>query len=137
MARQWQDEPLTQGVWDVNTLSWVKMTQPIIDAGNVTVSGGALSVTKTPLTATAPTAASVGVTSAQVVAVNAARKSLVITNLSTNLVSIGIGAAAVLNSGITLAPYGTWTMNEWTFSTAVINAIASGASSAIAIQEFT
>ena len=102
---------------------------------SVTISG--VVSTKTPLTASSPTTASVGITSAQVVASNANRKGLVIVNLSSNTVSFGIGAnPAVLNSGITLAPNGVWNMSEYDYNTSAINAIASGASSTISIQEF-
>lgn len=92
--------------------------------------------TKTPLTANSPATATVGVTSAQALAANSARKGLVIFNESANTVSIGIGATAVLSSGITLFPGGVWFMDEYTMTTAAINAIASAASSAISIQEF-
>lgn len=93
--------------------------------------------TKTALTASSPTAATVGVASAQAVASNASRRGLVLVNTSNNTISLGIGAAAVLNSGITLLSGASWTMNEFTFVTGAINAIASGASSNMAIQEFT
>jgi len=92
---------------------------------------------KTALTASSPTAATVGVTSASVVASNSSRKGLAVVNTSSNTISFGIGAAAVLNSGITLFPGGTWVMDEFNFTTAAINAIASAASSNLAIQEFT
>mgnify|MGYP003393094264 CR=1 FL=1 len=92
---------------------------------------------KTALTASSPTAATVGVASAQAVASNANRKGLVLVNTSVNTISIAFGATAVLNSGITLQPGGTFEMDEWIFSTAAINAIASAASSNLAIQEFT
>jgi len=94
--------------------------------------------TKTPLTGSAPTFATVGVTSAQVIAANASRKSLVLINTSANNISFGIGAnAAVLNSGITLTPNGVWESDEYSYVTSAINAIAAGASSNICIQEFT
>jgi len=93
-------------------------------------------ITKIPLTASAPTATSVGIVSAQAVAANAARKGLLLVNTSVNYISIGIGSAAVLYSGITLNPLGgTFWMDEYSFSTAVINAIASGAASNLAVQE--
>jgi hypothetical protein len=91
----------------------------------------------TPLTASAPNTTSVGVGSGQVVAANANRKGLVLTNLSVNNISFGIGVNAVIGNGITLTPNGVWEMDQFTFSTAAINAIASGASSNLAIQEFT
>ena len=93
--------------------------------------------TKTALTASAPTAASVGVSSAQAVASNTSRKGLALVNTSNNVISLGFGATAVLNSGITLYPGASWQMNEYTFHTGAINAIAGGASSNLAVQEFT
>jgi hypothetical protein len=95
--------------------------------------------TKTALTAAAPTATSVGVASAQAVAANANRKSLVLINTSTATISIAFGAApAVLSSGITLnAGGGVYEMDEYLFTTAVVNAIASAAASNLAVQEYT
>lgn len=94
--------------------------------------------TKTPLTAATPTTATVGTSSAQIVATNSLRKGLIVTNLSNNVISIGIGTTAVLNSGITLTAYGSvWQESEYDFVTGAINAIASVASSIISIQEFT
>ena len=90
-----------------------------------------------PLVAESPTSASVGVASGQLLAANTSRMGLTLVNTSVNTISIGIGATAVLNSGITLnASGGTWVMDEVTFSTAAINAIAGAASSNIAIQQF-
>ena len=93
--------------------------------------------TKTTLTASSPTAASVGVASAQAVASNTSRRGLVLVNTSSNTISFGIGATAVLNSGITLTPGGVWEMGEYTYSTGAINAIASAAASNLSIQEWT
>lgn len=94
--------------------------------------------TKDPLTGSAPTAASVGITSAQALAANADRAGLVLVNTSDNTISIAFGAnAAVLNSGITLLAGASWAMNEYQFSTAAVNAIASAVTSNLAIQEFT
>jgi hypothetical protein len=92
--------------------------------------------TKTALTPSAPATASVGVASASAVAANSSRKGLIITNLSNNIVSLGLGATAVLNSGISLSPYGTWSMDEFSFCTSAVNAIAGAAASTISIQEF-
>lgn len=93
--------------------------------------------TRTPLTAGTPTFATVGVTSAQVIAANTSRKGLVFVNTSANNISFGIGTAAVLNRGITLTPNGVWDADEYTYVTSAINAIAAGASSNLTIQEFT
>lgn len=93
--------------------------------------------TKTDLTPSSPTTATVGITSAQALAANANRKGLIIVNVSVNKVSLGIGSTAVLNSGITLYPGGSFEMGEYCFDVGAINAIASVASSVISIQEFT
>lgn len=105
-------------------------------SGSVTASGTIN--TKTALTVSSPTSTSVGVASAQAVASNSSRKGLILTNTSTNTISLGIGATAVLNNGITLNPSGgTFVMDEYNFTTGAINAIAGGASSNLTIQEFT
>lgn len=94
-------------------------------------------IVKVSLTGSAPSSVSVGVASGVVIAANAARKGLVLTNTSTlGTVSFNIAAgSAVLNSGITLYPRGVWVMDEYTFTTAAINGIASLAATGVAIQE--
>jgi hypothetical protein len=101
---------------------------------NATVTGTIS--TKTALTANSPTFATVGVTSAQALASNSSRKGLILTNTSTGNISLGFGATAVLNSGITLYPGGTFNLDEYSFTTAAVNAIAANASSNLAIQEW-
>ena len=95
--------------------------------------------TKTPLTPSVPTFATITGTSAQAVASNASRKGLCIVNLSSDTISFGLGSnAAVLNSGITLTNKGSvYEMSEYDYVTSAINAISSGTSSVISIQEFT
>ncbi len=91
-----------------------------------------------PLTASAPIAAAVGVASAAALAANASRKAAVLVNTSDNVISLAFGAPAVLNSGITLFPGGTFNLTRDNFfSAAEIRAIASVAASNLAIQEFT
>ena len=107
-------------VWDPVGLAWVKMTQP----------GGAN--TATPLT---PGTVAVSNSSGAAVASNASRKGLVITNVGSASVFLGLGVAAQVNYGIALYPNGTWEMDSFTFTTAAINAI-SGTSSTLAVQEF-
>lgn len=92
---------------------------------------------KVPLTVSSPTTATVGVATGVVIATNANRKGLTIVNVSANKVSFGLGVSAVLNSGITLYPGGVWVMDEFTFTIAAVNGIASAASSVVSIQEFT
>lgn len=104
-----------------------------------TLAPGTVVSTKTPLTGSTPTTATVGTSSSQVVASNASRKGLAIINLSNNAISLGLGAnSAVLNSGITLTTYGSvYEMSEYDYVTGAVNAIASAAGSVISIQEFT
>ena len=94
--------------------------------------------TKTALTPSAPTTATVGVASALAVAANANRKGLAIVNTSANVVSLAFGAnPAVLNSGITLTTTGSvYEMSEYDYSLLAVNAIASGSGSVISIQEW-
>lgn len=94
--------------------------------------------TRLALTGSAPAAVSVGVASGVVLAANASRRGLVLTNTSTGIISLNIVAGtAVLKSGITLYPGGVWVMDEYTFTTAAINGISSVAASNLAIQELT
>lgn len=108
---------------------------PGVGAG---INSGTVVSTKTPLTGSSPTFASVGVISAQVVASNSNRKGLVFVNTSTTeRISFGIGSnPAVLDSGITLTPYGVWNADEYNYVTSAINAIASNTAN-LSIQEFT
>jgi len=126
--------------WQASSLSYVSLS---VDAnGNLNVNGsgggtGSVTVKGLSLTPASPTSATVGATSGQVLAANANRTGLVLVNTSANYISFGINNAAVLYSGITLTPNGVWEMDSFTFSTAAINAIASVASSNLAIQEFS
>lgn len=102
----------------------------------VAINPGTPVSTKTALTANSPTVASVGTSSASAVASNASRKGLILQNNSVNTIYLGIGATAVIGSGITLYPGGVFNMDEFMFFTGAVNAIASGAASSMAIQEF-
>ena len=127
------------------TGTFYQATQPV--SGTVAVSSiphdaltatDVVSVAKTALTASAPTAVSVGVTSAEAVAVNTSRKGLILVNTSTAYISLSFSAAAVLYSGITLNPLGgSFSMDEYSYTTAQVRAIASAAASNMAVQEFT
>lgn len=102
----------------------------------VDASGAIQTFSREPLIPTAPAAPSVGASSGEIVATNANRKGLVIVNTSGGNISLAFGAnAAVLNSGITLYPNGAWEMDEWTFTTLAVNAIAGGSTN-VAVQEF-
>jgi len=99
-----------------------------------------LSISKAivPLTPEVPTSATVSTTSIQVVPANVNRTGLVLINTSNGTISIGIDSnAAVINKGITLNANAIWEMDEWTFTTLAINAIASGSNKVLAIQEFS
>lgn len=84
-----------------------------------------------------PTFATVGVTSAQILAADSSRMGLFLTNTSSNFISLGFdGNAAVLNSGLTLTPYGVLELQPAMITRGAITAIASGASSNLGIQVF-
>lgn len=111
------------------------MTQnPGVAAG---ISSGTVVSTKTPLTAATPTSATVTGTSGQVVASNLSRKGLAIINLSADVIYLGLGTTALVNSGIALTQKGSvYEMSEYDYTTSAVNAISSGTSSLISIQEF-
>lgn len=95
------------------------------------------SITVVDLVGNAPQTATIVATSGAAVAANAARKGLIIRNVSINKISLGLdGNAAVLNSGITLYPGDAWNMDSYDFTVGAIAAIASAAGSVISIQEF-
>jgi len=103
--------------------------------GTVAISGTIS--TKTALTESAPTSTSIGASSTVAVNSNANRKGLILTNVSSAVISLSFDAAAVLNDGITLPPWGVFVMDEYSFTTGEVRAIASVASSDLAVQEFT
>jgi len=110
----------------------------IQDGGNSITVDGSVSITSAALTASSPTVVTVTTGSTAVVALNASRKGLVLTNTGTKAVYFGIGTAAVLGSGIYLsAAGGVWVMDSNTFTTAAINGIVSAATTTVSIQEFT
>jgi hypothetical protein len=116
-------------------------TQRVVLATDVALPAGTNAIgvvsTKTALTESAPTSASVGTSSAVAVSSNANRKGLILTNVSSAIISLSFDAAAVLYDGITLPPWGVFVMDEYSFSTGEVRAIASAASSDLAVQEFT
>lgn len=85
-----------------------------------------------------PTNVTVGVASAEAVALNASRRGLLLRNISTSSqrISLAFAAAAVLDSGITLYPGDTFYMDAFDFTTDDIRAIASAASAKLAVQEY-
>src|SRR5262249_38649622 len=120
----------------VATVDTITNVVHIDDNGSSITVDGTVS-TKTALTASSPTAATVGVASAQAVASNGSRKGLILVNTSVNRISLGFAAAAVLDSGVTLYPGGSFNMDEYSLTTGAVNAIASAASSNLAIQEYS
>ena len=109
----------------------------VTDSNRLPVSGTLTPATPSSLTASTPTFATIGTSSGVVIAANASRKGLVITNdHATNILYLAIGTAAVVGRGIRLnAAGGVWEMDQYTFTTAEIRAIATGASTNVAIQE--
>lgn len=109
----------------------------VTTVGSVTTITNPVS-TKTDLTPSAPTVATVGIASAQAVAAAATRKGLTLRNLSTSgqRISLGFGSAAVLDSGNTLYAQDTFRMDEYDFDLGAVNAIASAVGASLAIQEY-
>ncbi len=95
--------------------------------------------TKTPLVYSAPITASVGTTSTLILAANANRKGLYLSNTTaTQQISLGFdGNAAGYQYGLTLFPGEKFWMDEYSFSTGAIYAITSGTTTYIGIQEIT
>lgn len=120
-----------------NQTNGTQKTQ-IVDGSNAnfTVSNPLFVSNRTPVTANAPTSFSVGVASAQALAANASRDGLMLMNVSNKTISCAFGATAVLNTGLTLYPGGTYSMDQHSLSTAALNCIAGGAASVLSIQEF-
>ena len=90
-----------------------------------------------PISASAPTNVLVGVASGAAVAANNNRVGLVLVNISNSTVYLGLqGAVAVLNSGIVLTPNGgSFSMDEYSYNTDAVTAIAHVAGSTLTIQE--
>ena len=90
------------------------------------------------ITWAAPGFSTVGVTSSVVLAANANRKGATFINDSVNEIYLGIGAAAGVGSGKRLnANGGSYEINLMNLSTQVVNAIATGASSNLCVDEAT
>jgi len=122
----------------INTLGQKLMaaSTPVVLASDQS----ALPIEKTDLGAAAPTAAAVGVASGVILAANAARRGGTLRNLSTGGQRVSLafdGAAAVLDSGVTLFPQDAFSLEAFDFTTGAIAAIASAAAGAVAIQEWT
>lgn len=92
-------------------------------------------ITKILASPSSPTFATVGTSSGQILPSTPFRRGLILTNTSKNRISIGLGAAAVLNSGITLDPSGVWVMDAFNSIITAVFAIADKSGSNLAIQE--
>lgn len=106
-------------------------------SGRLIIAPGLTVSTKIALTPASPASVSVGVATTAAVAVNANRKGLILTNTSNNKIFLGLGVSAVLNEGIALFPGGSWVMDDYSYTTVAVNAIATAAASNLAIQEFS
>lgn len=83
-----------------------------------------------------PTAISIDTNSRTVLAANSKRISIVFVNTSSGNISLAFGHPAVLNSGVTLPPGGTWMPPSSTFTQAAISAIAALPASNLSVQEY-
>jgi len=132
-------DEVTDGVLGTVQVQMFKLMDGTLNSTNKSVidSSGRLAVKPIldVMTGNAPAAASVGVTSAQVLASNTSRKGAMFINTSANVISLAFGATAVLGSGITLEPNGSFTMDAYSFTTQAVNAIAGVAASNLSIQE--
>lgn len=133
------------GISNVETLQFnaanLKTTAYTVDgSGNsINSQSNALNVnTKTNLIYSAPTTASVGTTSSLILAANASRLGLYLSNTSTQQISLGFGGnAAVYQNGITLFPGEKFYMDEYSFNTGAVYAVTTGAATYIGVQEIT
>lgn len=136
-----------RGVWFVYHAAGSTLTGKIVDAaagasgletiGAPPASGAADAVAITPLVAAAPAVGSVGVASAELLAAAVTRKQVYLRNTdTTDNISLGFAAAAVLGSGVTLYP-GDSIVLGITEAQSQIRAIAAAAATPIAIQVWT
>lgn len=128
------------GEYQTKNYTEIKVLLPdgsVISAMPVTMDGG-IAPDTLPLTALPPDSISVGAASVEALSANPNRRGCLLVNTSQNNISISFGVNdAVLYSGITLNPSGgAFWMDSYSFSIERINAIASGVSSNLAIQEF-
>jgi hypothetical protein len=114
------------GAWNVT--GNVTLTASTNNIGNVNI------VTST--NALSPTSYTVNTSSVVILASNTNRKGLILTNTGNNTVSLGFGNVAVSNSGVTLYPGGTFNMDNYSFTTSNVNAIAVVANTVVGIQEW-
>ncbi len=85
----------------------------------------------------ASTKITAGTSSSTLAASNSSRKTIVITNThNTNRVTMNFGSTAVLDTGITLMPGGSYNMGTQDYFSGQINVIASGATTVLSVAEF-
>lgn len=126
---------------DDDGLPTVTLSQPSIDALE-SVLRQLIAAQTAPASPAGPGPAlniAVGVTSVLILAANPNRKGAVFTNVSTSgqRIALGLAGPAVLDSGIVLWPGDEWAMDYYTFTPGAISGIASAASGAMAVQEFS
>lgn len=122
-------------VWDGAT--WDRAPGNATDG--VKINLGVDNDVKTALTSVTPTSStlSVGTSSAQLVASNVNRKTIIVTNThASQRVTLNFGSTAVIDTGITIMAGGAYSMGELDYYSGVINVIASGASTVLSIAEF-
>ena len=90
----------------------------------------------TSATGSTPLNVAIGTSSLQVLASNVNRKGVNVCNISFGTVSLSFGSAAVVYTGVTLGPGGTFWMDGTDFTTAAIFAISTQTNTTIAVQEF-
>lgn len=90
------------------------------------------------INASPPSNVLVGSSSGQIIAENINRQGLVLVNLSSSTVYLGLDAnTAVLNAGIVLMPNGgAWVMDEYNYNNRQVTGIAHSANNIVTIQEF-
>jgi hypothetical protein len=104
---------------------------------SVQVVSGTVAVAPLSAVGEPPASASVGMSSAMILASNPLRKGCSIQNTGSDVISLAFGAsAAVLYSGTVLYPGSTFYMDSQDFTTQQINAIASDSSGSVSIQEY-
>ena len=104
---------------------------------SITPGGVLLVSTMNPLTGLSPSYATVTGTSAAILSSNPSRAGLIIRNVSSDTVSLSFGSSpAALNEGITLTPFSSFSMDEYSYSQQAINAVSSGTASQLSMQEF-
>lgn len=136
-----------RGVWWIYHTAGSTIVGKVVDAaagasgletiGAPPSTGSGDSVLTTPLVPAAPAVGSVGVASAELLAAATTRKQVYLRNIdTTDNISLGLDAAAVLGSGITLYP-GDSIVLGYIEAKSQIRAIAAAAATPIAIQTWS